>query len=77
MPVYKVGIFAVGLSFRLVRSPQRLAGARICLPALQKDSRRASLAGMTMKNNVQIIDTLRFLPQVSSLYNSKFRLIDI
>jgi hypothetical protein len=45
--VLKIAILAVCLSFRLVRSPQRLAEARIFPMASQKDSRRASLAGMT------------------------------
>jgi hypothetical protein len=36
-----------------------------CPESFQKDSRRASLAGMTPKTTLQIVDALRFLPQGS------------
>jgi len=37
-----------------------------CPESFRKDSRRASLAGMTQKINIQIMDALRSLPQGSS-----------
>ena len=52
---YKVGIVSVCLSFRLVRNLS---------DALQKDSRRASLAGMTDLFLIHAIYTLTLIKSV-------------